>query len=97
MKKMSRTLLSMALVIAMVLSLMPISFAEGETALDKSGVYVEYDIISRYVASTSIANILTFEKTNGFLDFEGTSAASVWYHNNSIRTHHRRPCKRKER
>ncbi len=84
MKKMSKTLLSMALAIAMVFSLMPMSFAvEGEAASEKSGVYVEYDIMSHFVASTPIATILTSEKTNGFLGFEGTSAASVWYHANS--------------
>lgn len=67
MKKMSKTLLSMALVIAMVLSLMPMSFAvESETASEKSGVYVEYDIMSHSGDSGTFGEILTYATTNGF-------------------------------
>ncbi|MBE6966658.1 MAG: hypothetical protein E7441_11575 [Ruminococcaceae bacterium] len=67
MKKMSKTLLSMALAIAMVFSLMPMSFAvESETASEKSGVYVEYDIMSHSGDIGTFGEILTYAKTNGF-------------------------------
>lgn len=72
MKNMSKTLLSMALVIAMVLSIMPMSFAEGgeEAASDVTIKYSISEAMASYSGSGnsdgSLGAHFTYEKTNNF-------------------------------
>ncbi|MBQ2743956.1 MAG: hypothetical protein IJF32_14290 [Oscillospiraceae bacterium] len=75
MKKMSKNLLSMALVIAMVLSLMPMSFAaEGDVPTD---VKIVYDIVSRVgnwgASGDKPFTEATYESTNGFWAYDSNS------------------------
>ena len=83
MRKISKSLLSMALVIAMVLSIMPMSFAEGE-----SGITIKYDIAGACMPdgagnTTSVdtgknpSSYCTDTKSNGFFEYVNDSVSKA--------------------
>ncbi len=78
MRNMSKKLLSMALVIAMVLSLVPMSFAvEGEEAT--SDVTIKYalsEVLCEGATQTS-KDYFSYEKTNGFYNIAAMSQTTI--------------------
>ncbi len=78
MKKMSKSLFAIVLVIAMVLSLIPATFAvEGEATTEKSNIYIEYDIKEHYIPNSNttykFADIFNHKTTNGFFSYVADS------------------------
>ena len=80
MKKMSKSLFAMVLVIAMVLSTMPMSFAaEGEVATAVNNATITYDTRAALIAAGHVdvrgeskgrlTEHLTYEKSHGFLQY----------------------------
>jgi|GEM_PF-2559592 len=64
MKKISKTLLSMVLAIAMVISLMPMSFAAGE-----SGITIKYDITGKMDTTKTFTACYNDITTNGLFSY----------------------------
>ena len=93
MKKMRKSLFAMVLVIAMVMSLMPATFAvEGEESAS-TGITVKYDIKGACMPdgagnTTSVdtgknpAKYCDFEKTNGFFEYVNDSISKADDNNN---------------
>ncbi len=93
MRKMSKSLFALALVIAMVMSLMPTSFAVEGGATASTGITVKYDIKGACMPdgagnTTSVdadknpASYCDFKKTNGFFGYVDDSVSKADNNNN---------------
>ena len=76
---MKKRIISAVLALCLIMSLIP----TGVLATDKSGITIEYDIMSHKGESGSLREILTYDTTNGFFTWAAASANGLAYHNNS--------------